>query len=117
MRCPECGADNQSEVTNICDRCGAKLKDLQPQTRMEGTKPAKFESYFIHSIILLACCCMPFGIVALIYAADAKSKFETGRYREAEEKAAKAKLWCIIGLVGGIIGNTVSMFIMASLGI
>lgn len=102
MRCPECGAENQSTIMSCCERCGAKLEDNSPQNRRDGW-PREFKSYLVPSILVLLFCCQIGGIIALIYSVGAQSNYDAGRYNEALSKAESAKGWCIASVVLGIV--------------
>lgn len=107
MRCPECGADNPDFNVNFCSACGVRL------AAEESERPAgEFQPYFVHSILVLVLCCVPFGIVALINSTKAKSQYEIGNYREAEESAAQAKKWCIYGAVSGVVFSILYAILM-----
>lgn len=72
-----------------------------------GVPTEKIPNYLIQSILCTLCCCLPFGVVAIIYAAQVNRKSESGDYHGARESSAKAKKWCWIafgvGIVVGII--------------
>lgn len=48
-------------------------------------------------------CCMPFGIVAIIYATKVSSLYHQGRYEEAENASQKAKTWTWVSAISGIV--------------
>lgn len=45
------------------------------------------------SIAVTILCCMPFGIAAIVYAAQVNSKLKAGDYSGAVESSTKAKQW------------------------
>ncbi len=55
------------------------------------------------AIIVTILCCLPFGIVAIIKAAEVNGKWAQGDYAGATASAAAAKKWSIIGLVTGLV--------------
>lgn len=59
-------------------------------------------NYLIPAIILTICCCIPAGIVAIIYSSKVDGAYRTGNYDEAYRASSNARLWCIIGLIAGI---------------
>jgi interferon-induced transmembrane protein len=65
-------------------------------------------NYLVQSIIVTLCCCLPLGVVAIIFAAQVNSKMAAGDVAGAREASDKAKLFCWIafglGLAGIIIG-------------
>jgi hypothetical protein len=46
---------------------------------------------------------MPFGIVAIVFAAQVNTKLAAGDFAGAEASAKSAKLWCWIGFGCGIL--------------
>ena len=57
----------------------------------------------ILSIVTLACCCTPLGIVALINVMNANNAKKTGDLATAQAKNKTALMMSIIGIVGGLI--------------
>ena len=56
------------------------------------------------SIAVLLCCCLPGGIVGLIYGSRANSQFAKGNYAEARSAYETGKNWLIgSAIVSGII--------------
>ncbi|MFN7139620.1 MAG: CD225/dispanin family protein [Limisphaerales bacterium] len=68
-----------------------------------GTPGKKIPNYLVQAILVTICCCLPFGIVAIVYAAQVNSKEQAGDYRAAQEASDKAKLWCWVGFGAGIL--------------
>ena len=59
------------------------------------------------AIFVLLCCCMPLGVVALVYAAQVKGKLAAGDFAGAQAASASSKKWAIIGIVLGVIVNAI----------
>ena len=57
----------------------------------------------MHAILVTLCCCLPFGIVAIVYAAQVNSKFGVGDYAGAQVSSANAKKWFLIALISGLV--------------
>ena len=51
-------------------------------------------NYLVQSILVTLFCCLPFGIVAIVYSAQVNTKLEAGDYQGAVEASANAKKWC-----------------------
>lgn len=68
-------------------------------------------NYLWQSIVVTLCCCLPFGIVAIVYAAQVKSKAGVGDYTGAQEASNKAKMWCWIGFGVGLLINGIAIAI------
>jgi hypothetical protein len=60
-------------------------------------------NYLVPSILVTLCCCMPFGIVAIVFAAQVNSKLAAGDVAGAQSAANTAKMWCWIGLASGLV--------------
>lgn len=65
--------------------------------------PDKPKSWLVESILATLFCCLPFGIVGLVNAANVDSKFSKGDYEGAAKSAAEAKRWTMVSLIIGII--------------
>ena len=63
------------------------------------------QNYLVLAIISTVCCCLPLGIVAIIFAAQVNSKYEAGDYQGAMDASNKAKLFTFIAIGLGIIIN------------
>jgi len=51
------------------------------------------------------CCCLPLGIVGIVYAAQVDSKWNSGDFAGANVAAANAKKWTLIGFGLGVVLN------------
>jgi hypothetical protein len=63
------------------------------------------KSYLVEAILVTLCCCLPFGIAGIVYAAQVNSKFQAGDFAGAAAAAESAKKWVLIGFITGIIAN------------
>ena len=63
-------------------------------------------NYLVQAILVTLFCCLPFGIVSIVYAAQVNTKLAAGDYAGALDSSQKAKTWSLwsfgIGLVGGL---------------
>ncbi|KAA8501947.1 zinc-ribbon domain-containing protein [Mediterraneibacter catenae] len=86
------------------------------QSAYEPEKPINWVPYLVLSIISTVCC-LPFGIVGIVYAAKINSAMNAGDYAEAERSARLAKIWIIVAFVVGIIVNVIyTLMIFAGIG-
>lgn len=67
--------------------------------------PAKPKNWLVESILITICCCLPFGIVAIIQAANVDSRYRMGDFEGAEQAAAEARKWVMYGLIAGLVAN------------
>jgi hypothetical protein len=72
-------------------------------------------NYLVQAILITVFCCLPFGIVAIVYAAQVNAKLAGGDYQGAVESSQKAKNWSLVGFVCGLvpIGFYILMMIIA----
>ncbi len=91
------------------------MSDANPfQTPMAGGgQPApmgpKPDNYLVYAILVTLCCCLPCGIVGIIYAAQVDSKWNAGDQAGAIAYANSAKTWTMAGLIIGLIGNLIAI--------
>ena len=75
---------------------------------MEANKnltPKKPDNYLVWSILSTVLCCVPLGIVAIVYSTKVDKLWESGNFDEAEASARKAKTWMLIAIACGVIGS------------
>ncbi len=63
----------------------------------------KVSNYLPQAILLAVFCCQPFGIVAIIYAAQVNTKLQAGDYEGAITASDNAKKWCWISFAAAIL--------------
>ncbi|MDO4320256.1 MAG: CD225/dispanin family protein [Bacteroidales bacterium] len=63
----------------------------------------KPDSYLVWAILTTVLCCLPFGIVAIVYASKVDGLWSGGRYQEAEDASRKAKTWSITAAVSSVV--------------
>lgn len=68
------------------------------------TKPARPSSYLALAIISTILCCLPTGIVSIIYATKVNSAYEDGKYEEAIRASKNAKTWGLISVGAAFLG-------------
>jgi hypothetical protein len=59
------------------------------------------ENYLVWAILCTVLCCLPLGIVSIVYSNKVSGLWAQGRYAEAYEASNNAKKWAIIGAVVG----------------
>ena len=70
------------------------------------TKPsARVPSYLGWAAAILTCCwpAWPAGVAALVFASRTESRLAAGNLAEAQEYSQKARTWCWVTLVAGLI--------------
>lgn len=102
MFCTKCGKENEANATN-CVECGEPLISAQPQVApaVPG-QPAQVPNYLVQAILVTIFCCLPFGIVAIVFAAQVNGKLQAGDINGAMESSRKAKMWSWLGFGIGL---------------
>jgi hypothetical protein len=124
LNCPNCGTSNP-DTASICANCGKPLASTTPHSYTPpppSTSQASYTpprppgggsygappptetipNYLIQSIFVTICCCLPLGVVAIVFAAQVNSKLAAGDIAGAREASAKAKMFCWIAFGIGI---------------
>jgi len=64
-------------------------------------------NYLVQAIIVTLCCCLPFGIVAIIKASQVNTLLAKGDHEGALAASEEAKKWCWIAAILGAIGSVI----------
>ncbi len=120
MFCSKCGAKNHDDAAR-CIICGTQLvrpPELQatptaappspsalpaaPATPPPAAPAAEISTYLVPAILTTLFCCLPFGIVAIVYASSVSSKLQAGDLEGARRAAQTAKTWCWVAFGVGL---------------
>jgi hypothetical protein len=123
--CTKCGTRND-DTALTCVQCGNALRPPVfgtpatpplPQTPQAPIAQAytppppvgqqyvggpPIPNYLVQAILVTIFCCLPFGIVSIIYAAQVNSKLAVGDVAGAMASSRSAKLWAWISFGVGI---------------
>ncbi len=66
------------------------------------------QSPIVWSILATIFCCLPFGIVSIVYASKVNSLLSVGNFQAAKEAADKAKMWAWISFGLGLLIGVIS---------
>jgi NADH:ubiquinone oxidoreductase subunit 3 (subunit A) len=61
--------------------------------------PSRPKNYLALAIISTVACCMPLGIVSIIYATKVNTAYAEGNYDLAEKSSKNAKKWGIASII------------------
>lgn len=75
------------------------------------------KNWLVESILITIFCCLPFGIVAIVNAANVNSRLAVGDYAGAQEASVNAGKWVKYGLIGGVLQFVVPIFVVFVMGI
>ena len=104
MFCTKCGKENEAGATH-CVACGEVLTPAAPQAAAAApgaAQPAQISNYLVQAILVTIFCCLPFGIVAIVFAAQVNGKIQAGDIDGAMESSRKAKMWSWLGFGIGL---------------
>ncbi len=65
----------------------------------------------VWAILSTVCCCLPFGMYAIVCAAQVNGLWARGQYEEAYRKANAARQWSIYGAIVGVVGSILYMLL------
>jgi predicted secreted protein len=65
-----------------------------------GAKPP---SYLVWAILTTLFCCLPFGIVSIVFAAQVDSKYNAGDFAGSVASSKNAKKWAIVAAVASLV--------------
>ena len=88
MYCTKCGT-SRPDGMSVCPNCGTVAPTF--------AAPPKIQNYLVPAILVTLCCCVPMGVVAIVYAAQVNSKLAAGDVAGAQESARLAKIWSWVG--------------------
>ena len=86
MLCEKCGKELDSNAS-FCPGCGTQINPFADPAALE-----KVNTWLIPAIISTVFCCLPFGIVSVVYAVKSNTAIGAGNIPAAQEYAAKAKI-------------------------
>ena len=77
-------------------------------------KPVNWVPYLILSIISTLCCCLPFGVVGIVFSAKINSAMLAGNLEEAQNNAKMARIWIIVSFAIGILTWLIYMVLIVT---
>jgi len=120
-RCPNCGAEPanaaqaeaaRTEYTNLepvqaepvfSERVQAERSSPAGDAAARGDVSRKVENHLVKSIIATICCCMPFGVVSIVYSAKVGPLLQANNIDAALEASKKANMWGNLSIGVGIL--------------
>jgi hypothetical protein len=103
MFCTHCGAKNKAKAVQ-CVKCGEPLTTAP----VSETIP----NYLAPAILSTICCCVPFGIVSIVYAAQVNSKIQIQDWEGARNCSRLAKTWAWVAFGCGFMGSVLYLLVM-----
>ena len=112
MYCSACGREVDPEA-RFCDNCGAAINptgeqgphyDLgaSPSSEPGYGQVANVPNYLVEAILVTIFCCLPAGVVAIVFAAQVNGKVAAGDLPEARRLSRNARTWCWVSFGVGL---------------
>jgi len=76
---------------------------LNPEVNQDMNQGIRPKNYLVESILVTILCCLPLGIVGIIFATQVNTKFDAGDYTGAEKASKQAKQFMMWGLILGLV--------------
>ncbi|HEX3998914.1 MAG TPA: CD225/dispanin family protein [Pirellulales bacterium] len=73
-------------------RAAEKSVSIEHGDRRADLSRPQLPNYLVPAILSTICCCLPFGIVAIVYAAKVNGKLAAGDYEGARRSSDSAKM-------------------------
>ncbi len=70
---------------------------------MDAKNIQKPENYLAWSILSTLFCCLPLGIVAIVFSSKVDSEWNAGNHEEAIKASGQAKQYLLFSVIGGIV--------------
>lgn len=86
----------------------------QNQPNLFGAYTQDVPNYLVPAILSTIFCCVPAGIVAIVYAAQVNSRKQVGDIAGAMDAAGKAQTWCWVSVGLGLIAIILNVIITFS---
>ncbi len=83
---------------------------------MNATAP-QVPNNLVWAILATLFCCLPGGIVSIVYAAQVNGKLAAGDIAGAQDSSEKAKKWAIYSAIAGIVVAILYTVLVVMLGI
>jgi Interferon-induced transmembrane protein len=72
-------------------------------------------NYLVWAVLSTVLCCVPFGIVSIVYSSRVSGLWSQGRYAEAQNASDSAKKWAIISAIVGAVVYLIVVIIYVSI--
>lgn len=75
------------------------------------------DSNLVWAILTTVLCCLPFGVVAIVYACKVNDRYAVGDVQGAIDASQKAKKWSIYSAVTSLVIGVIYLFVVVCLGL
>ena len=85
----------------------------QPNYAQGQQRPPKPDNYLVWAILTTILCCLPLGIVSIVYSSKVDGQYNSGDFAGAQDSANKAKNFAMWGaIIGGVCIIAYILFIV-----
>ena len=69
-------------------------------------------NHLVWAILVTIFCCVPTGIVSIVYAAQVNGMLNAGDYEGARRASDSARTWAIVSAALGLVGGVIWLFVV-----
>ena len=120
--CIRCG-EQIPENSKFCINCGAPV-NTEPtpepsyaQQQPSRDMPLRPKNYLALAILTTIFCCLPFGIVSIVYAAKVDNYWNSGDYVNAEDASRKARGWILASIITAVVAAIAYSILIVAMGL
>ncbi|AHY57386.1 MULTISPECIES: CD225/dispanin family protein [Stenotrophomonas] len=81
-----------------------------------NTTAAQIPNHLVWAILATLFCCLPGGIVSIVYAAQVNGKIAAGDLAGARDSSDKAKKWAMWSAIAGVIVAVLYVVLVMAMG-
>jgi hypothetical protein len=85
---------------------------MNEQTTLSEGLQTPPPNYLVWAILSTVLCCLPFGIVSIVYAAQVNSKWQMGDVTGANIASKNAKTWAWVSFGVGLFGMLIWIMLL-----
>lgn len=89
----------------------------QPNYAQSQQRPPKPDNYLVWAILSTLLCCLPLGVVSIVYAAKVDGLYNAGDYDGAQDASNKAKNFAMWGAIASAICLVIYFLAVVVLGV
>ncbi|MCM3886233.1 CD225/dispanin family protein [Frankia sp. R82] len=94
------GADPDGAVVPeavLAGEADGPILEVGPSGEAEWERPVR--TYLWQSLVATLLCCLPTGVIALVYASITQNRLQAGDVPGARQASARARRWCVISMI------------------
>lgn len=103
-----------ADVPEVAVLLPSGVPPCPPRNFPASNRQAKPQNWLWLGICTTILCCLPFGIVSIVYASKVDSCWGTGDYQGAVSNSEKAKMWGMIAAGVGLVVSVLYFLILVA---